>query len=43
MNNEMKEHKYKLHYKKINYDFISEFYKWTNKQFFFHDSFKAKR
>lgn len=43
MGNEMKNHKYKKSFKKINYDYISDFYKWTNKQFFFHDSFKTKR
>lgn len=40
MKNEMLEHKYKIFFKKLNYDFISDFYNWTNREFFFHDSFK---
>ena len=40
MKEEMKQHSYKIFYKNIDYNIISDFYNWTNKEFFFHDSFK---
>ena len=39
----MKEYGYKLKYSKVdNYDFLSEYYKWTNYEYFFHNAFKNK-
>lgn len=40
MKHEMQQHNYKISYKNIDYNIISDFYNWTNKEFFFHDSFK---
>ena len=40
MKEEMSLHRYKPAYKKINYDYILNFYQWLNKELFFHDSFK---
>ena len=39
----MKSYGYKLKYKNINnYKFISDYYKWSNYEYFFHNAFKKK-